>query len=124
MKIRLALPEDAENILKWNPELDMDALLYPTTDVVCAENGKPIAFLPVHLVGMLEGLVVNPSASKEAASMGTYEALDCIAERLAKRGARELYFFGDNEELARQAERLGFEKIEKPVYCLKLRGEE
>lgn len=127
MKIRMANEQDAERIIEWSRlniaknGFDPAVLLYPTTDIVVAENGTgPVLYMPVQLVGMLESLAPSPDATAESRSRALLAALRHIAEVGMKRGARELYFLASDAELAEQAERAGFERCEWPAYKLRL----
>lgn len=127
MNIRTAKPEDAENILRWGEEqkdinlFDPDVLLYPTTDVGCAENGKPIVYLPVQLAAVLESIVFNPAASERERSIALYKLVGAVLENAARSGVREAYFACKSEPMVKFAERLGFEALPKEWTIMRVR---
>lgn len=124
--VRLAKPEEAGTILKWmiansqRNNFDMDAVMYPSTMVLCAENGMPRVFMPMQAVFVLDSLGPDPA-------IGHCEQVVALAELLqaAKSLARgmkvgELYFIGSDPEVNKQAELRGFKRVELPVYRLKV----
>ena len=130
MTIRKAKPEDAQNILEWGlaqkekNELDVKALLYPSTEVFCAENGRPLAYLPVQFAAVLESIIVNPNVPNFAQIKAVYYLLDRILEQAAKQGIREAYFLGTDSQVSQLAETVGFKELPWKVYRIRLKGED
>ena len=128
MMIRKAKPEDAQNILEWGlaqqekNELDVNCLLYPSTEVLCAENGQAVAYLPVQLAAMLESVIVNPNVDRFYQNQALYYLVSRILEDAAKQGIREAYFLGTDEEISKLAEKVGFKELPWKVFRIRLRG--
>jgi hypothetical protein len=113
--IRIARPEDAEAIITWGAEHieDQRVLLYPTTQILCAENGTPLVYAPMHGV-----LVIDSLASKEGVPRGTQalalrEIVHAARQIAGRVGIKEILFFTgpDDGKLERLASRHGFEKL-------------
>lgn len=126
MNIRIAGQEDAQRIIEWSfanreaNDLDPDVLNYPLTEIFCAENGKPLGYLPAQLAAVLESFAPNPEATEQEKNAALYGLTDAIVETAANKGIKEIYFIGSNEEVNAFAERLGFKRIDLPVYRLKV----
>ena len=126
LKIRVARPEDAEQIAKWlvetpNNLFDEEILRYPTFSVVSAYNGDGnVAHLPSQLVVMMESLAVRPGASLLDAVQGFRDLVKAIELIASQRGIREIYFVCKDEDVLKIAQNHGFERIEFPVVRLRL----
>jgi hypothetical protein len=130
MIVRTATVQDASKIVTWSVcnkaanDLDMDVFSYPLMEIFCAENGSPVAYLPVQLAAILESFAPRPDATDAEKRRALHDLLSAILPAIEKRGVREVYFIASEDSLLKDAERLGFQKIEAPVYRLKLKGEE
>lgn len=122
MKLRMAVPADAEKIIAWSEankeksHFDAETLAYPLTEVLCAENGRATLFLPVQLVGMIEALAPNPESSERERSKALYLTLGALVSGAREQKVKELYFVGTDPELNTVAESAGFEELPWPVF--------
>lgn len=127
--VRPARAEDQDLFIKWakhKPALD-SGILKPEFNsyILCAFNNKGItAFLPIQSpqfvsVQMLETLISNPEASDLEIASAMRELVKHAITIGYLKECGELYFIGDHSETNKIAERI-FEKIEYPVYRLRL----
>lgn len=101
--------------------LDPQVLGYPSLAVLKAcHNGTTLAYLPVHHVVMMESLAPNPSPPNGSLALAVRQLVTVVAYNAYQKGAREIYFIGSDEETNKFAEKHGFEKLEMPIYRLKL----
>ena len=118
IKVEQIKPEDVAQMSEWmarlahRNNLDVSIFSYPATVTLKASNGKPLVYLPVQTVYMLESLALNPlnSAGETAAAL---RALFNVTEwEGRKAGHGEQYFLCADEETKAFAEHQGLEKIE------------
>jgi hypothetical protein len=125
LKLRIAVPEDAEQIVDWlnaNPanEFDPGILKYPTLQVLCSYNSEPVAYLPTQHALFLESVAMNPEAS-EADQPQALRDLVKGAELLAsKDGVKEIYFLATDPKVLKIAVDHGFQQLPWPLLRLKL----
>jgi len=126
-KIRFAYQEEMPTVKQWleaNPagDFDQDILGYPTLKVICCYREQPDTYLPVHQAMIMEtvGFRKELGLLDRAASVRDLtKASELIASSL---GIREIYFLGGAEGMGELAMRqAGFEKLDTPVYRLKLK---
>lgn len=123
MIIRTALPEEASEVLDWMQKNtisefgvgDAEALSNPLTVVLCAENGRRLAYVPVQLVGMIMPIGFNPEATPEERQEAVYESLDAIITQAKQNSVCEIMFYSDDEKIIRRAEHIGFRKVKGVV---------
>jgi len=123
MIIRIAGQEDAQKIIEWMQKNeiaefgvgDAEALSHPLTEIFCAENGKPLAYIPVQLVGMLMPIGFNPESTPEERKDAVYTSLDAIITQIRKYKVRELIFYSDDEKAIERAESIGFRQVKGVV---------
>lgn len=101
--------------------LDKGVFDYPTIRVMAAMNGKVLGYLPYHNVLMLESFSPNPDASDAEKAEACRQFIKTAYNVAWANGIREIYYFGNDEQLNRVAERHGFEKIEFPVFRMKVK---
>lgn len=114
LKVRFADKDDHAQVIEWinrNQSFDPGILKYPTLQLICAHNGKPISFLPVHRGLILESLASNPWAT-ELEKAEALKDLTKAAELLASSyGIKELYFMVSDKDVQKIAENHGFETV-------------
>ena len=87
MKLRWAKPEDVKQIVDWSlanaehSQFDPQTLTYPLLDVICAENGKAVLYVPVQLVAMIEALAPNPEATQREKNTALFETLKALLKK-------------------------------------------
>ena len=124
-------PIDAEDVKEFKQLLqqnagkngfDPDILGYPNLEIIKAQkNGLNLAFLPVQHAIVAESVAISPQASQEEAALAMRDMMQVVMFGAYKGGIREIYFLGSDEATSKMAEKRGFEKIEVPVFRLKLR---
>jgi len=93
---------------------------YPCTEVLVAENGQPLVFMPIQQVVMMDALAPKPGIEKREMALALKELVKMTAFVAHRAKLRELYFFSADEDVNAMAERYGFEKLENPMLRLKL----
>lgn len=125
--VRPLQQNEIETFEKWmeaNAErslLDREIFQYPTVRVLAAQNGKVLGYLPYHSVLTLESFSPNPDATDSERAEACRQFVKMIYSVAWTNGVREIYYFGNDQQLNRIAERHGFEKIECPVYRLRVK---
>jgi hypothetical protein len=134
--VRPTRPEDSEKFTEWyskHPSFDPDVIRFPETYTLCAYraprckdgNGKIIGFMPVQSLSfvssqVLDSLIINP----EATNLEIAEAMRELVKQAIflghLKGCGMVYFVGDHPETNKIAEKI-FEKVEYPVYRLRLK---
>lgn len=125
LKIGYLRDEDQRTFIEWVNSTpgnlwDQDVLKYPTLQVICAYNGRPVAFLPMQQAMMLESLAVSekaPLLDKAQAFRDLVKAAELTA---SAKGIRELYFICRDDNVLKIAEGHGFERIVFPLVRMKL----
>ncbi len=126
LKIRLAGPEDTQEIVDWlngtkGNLFDPGILRYPSLRTLCAYNGNAVAYLPTQRTLFLESLAVNP-ASPLLDRAQAFRDLVKGSELLASSdGIRELYMLCEDENVLNVAEGHGFERVPYPLVRMKLK---
>ena len=93
---------------------------YPCTEVLVAENGQPLVFLPIQQAVVMDALAPKPGIEKREMALALKELVKMTAFMAHRAHLREIMFFSADEDVNEMAERYGFEKIEHPVLRLKL----
>lgn len=116
LKIRMAEHGEHTQVAEWakaNPTANFDSRImqYPTLQVLCSYNGKPVSYAPFHRVLVMESLAVSPEASfpERAQSLRDFiKAAELIA---SANGIKEIHFQVSDEAVKTIAENHGFETI-------------
>jgi hypothetical protein len=110
-----ALVKTEENLL------DPEVLLYPaTTTLKATKDGKPVVFMPVQRVHMLESLGIVDGASETDVALALKELVQIVRFEAKSCGEGELYMFCREESTRKFAEHNGFELVNIPAYRMKL----
>lgn len=122
LKLRWATPEDTQAIewLEATPEFDRNILSYPTTRVLCSYNSKPVAYLPMQNVLMLETLAVDPGTDLLQAAQAARDLVKGAEVVASSNNMKEIYFLCTNDDVTTMATNHGFEVLEWKVARLKL----
>lgn len=129
-------PATAQDIAKLDERLrntpdnlfDADILTYPDkVKFYCARNGRPLVFLPVQNVLMLESLGVEPDATELEVAKSIEVLMKYIVGKSLDLAYNELYFLCRNPRVSLCAQRHGFEtvmsdeKLQVTLFRLKVR---
>jgi hypothetical protein len=124
LKIRFARPEERVILLDWLNanalnRFDPGIMSYPTLQVLCAYGDEPEAYLPVQRALVLESYAPKPNMGipNPGAIRDLMKASELVADG---HGIREIYFIGGEGGMGELAERHGFEKLDVPVYRMRL----
>jgi len=131
--VRPAVPDDAALFLEWqraNPNFDPAAALTPDSfTLVAFDNIGQLAFLPIQRPAVidsrpirpyvLESMAFRPGVSNLQIANAMRELIQAAITLGFVAGVGEIYFIGDHDNTNKFAEQI-FEKIEYPVYRLKL----
>jgi hypothetical protein len=127
--VRPTRPEDAEKFSEWaknTPNLDTSVFRLPETYTLCAyDDTGVLGFIPVQTPAiastqMLESVVFRPGISDMVITGVMRELVHSVILVSYMKNAGELYFIGDHPETNKIAEKI-FEKVEYPVYRLRLK---
>ena len=125
-KIRFAYQQEIPLLSQWleaNPSGDFDPeiLGYPTLKIVVCYRDEPEACLPIQQAVVMETVGFSKNLSnldKAAAIRDMVKATELVASSL---GIREIYFLGGQDGIGELAMRQGFEKLDVPIYRLKVK---
>ena len=127
--VRPARPEDSILFAEWyknSPSFNPEVIQFPETYVLCAfDRGKILGFMPVQSLSyvssqVLDSLVMNPEATNLEIAGAMRELVKHAITIGYMKNCDQIYFIGDHPETNSIAERI-FEKVEFPVYRLKLK---
>jgi|SRR5882762_1721867 len=129
--VRPATAEDAPDFIKWSVAnqgnaFDPEAGQYPDSFTLCAFDTKgPLAYLPVQQPMfvepmMLESLAVRPDSTNVEIASALKELIQACVTIGYMKGTGEMYFLGSNEDTNRFAENTLFEKLDMPIYRLRM----
>lgn len=95
-------------------------VLYPDTKFIVAESDQPLLFVPVQSVYMMGSL-----GHKDVPPLQLATAMRQVVATLVwesrKQGRGDIYFVGGNEHSDTFAENNGFERVDKPVFRMRLK---
>ena len=124
LKIRFFREDEVSQLQSWlaaNPagRYDADILTYPTLQVLCSYSDQGAeAYLPVQRSLVLETYAPKPGTVNAQAVRDLMKGAEIIA---SGHGIREIYFLGGDNGMGELAMRqAGFEKLDVPVYRLKV----
>lgn len=103
-----------------NSLFDPRVLEYPNTAVLKAFKGKPVGYIPVQTVAVLESFAPDPAASDYERAEALRELVKAAALLGWGVGIREIHFIVSDEATAQLALKRGFEEIPQKVLRLKL----
>lgn len=124
--VRPVRKTDVSQFVEWSRDtknnlFDPEVVNYPSTLVRVAYNClHSIVFVPVQRPMMLEALAINPEATEMEVAAGLKELTQDAVSKAHDLGAGEIYFLCRDEVTSAFAEKHGYEKINVPVYRIKL----
>jgi hypothetical protein len=127
--VRPAKVADSEKCAKWaiqnldRNKLDAKVMEYPSTFTLAAytEDG-PVMFMPVQTPLMMESVCMDPEASDMNQAQALKELVQALVTQAHLKGIGEIYFVGSDERTSAFAENQLFEKVEAPVYRVRIRN--
>ena len=93
---------------------------YPCTEVLVAENGQPLVFMPIQQAVVMDSLAARPGIEKREMALALKELVKMTAFMAHRANLREIMFFSADKDVNAMAERYGFERVESPTLRLKL----
>ena len=126
--VRPVTPADIPQFSEWyskHDSFDPSIFQFPETYVLCAFKDKVIGYMPVQALSfvstqVLDSLVMNPDATNLEIAGGMRELFKHAITIGYLKDCGEMYFIGNHPETNSIAERY-FEKVEYPVYRLRLK---
>lgn len=95
--------------------------LYGSTFTLCAFNEDgPLVYMPVQQPFFLESLGVRPDADNVDIAAALKAMVQSTVTQAFLKGVGEIYFLGSNPLTDAFAERHGFEKLDFPIYRMKI----
>lgn len=120
--------ENAKQYIKWawhsrdRSSLDASVLSYPRACMATAyQDGKPILFVPLHPVLMMESLADDPELNNRQRALGLWRVAEQLDKAMKDTGIRETYFLTKDREYANKVCKHGFEEV-KGFIVLKRKG--
>jgi hypothetical protein len=120
--------EESLEALEWIKQnadknnIDWAVVNYPSTTLLKATDGdRNILHLPVQTVYLLESLGISPDASPLDVARALYAVMQVVRWESKKNGHGEIYFVGSDEQTNECAEKHGFEKLQLPVYRMRVK---
>lgn len=98
--------------------LDMDVLSYPATTLMCAyakSSMRPLLYIPVQQVYMMDGMGVSPTASPLEVAAGLEQVVKSVHWESFKQGLGEIYAPIVDEGLQGVMKRHGFATMDYEV---------
>lgn len=101
--------------------IDPKVLEYPATETIVAEKeGREIVYLPVQVCYVLESLGIAPDASVTEIAGALDKLISASVFAARSSGHGEIYWLCSDESTCKFAERHGAEKVNIPVYRVKV----
>ena len=122
-EIIVTLPDTAESkqIVDWlnaNDSTEYQALIGECR-IMKAANSKPLSYLLSRVVEMV-AVAPNPEADEFQRAESVRQLVKAVVLQASQAGIKEVWFRGDDAVLNRMAERHEFEKVEGPVFRLRI----
>lgn len=124
--VRPILPEEAQTFYDWavenpNNEFDPEVPKFPSSTTWCAyDKTGPLAYQTLQQPIMLESLATRPGLPPIQVSSLLKELTQNAISFASQRGVGEIYFLGSDDNTNQFACNKIFEKVDLPVYRLKL----
>lgn len=100
---------------------DPKVLDYPRTQVYEAyTREKSLVYCPVQQLMLMESLAINPGNSFAETAAALKQMVLTVAWESRQRGQGEVHFLCEDKQTAEFAERHEFEKVDIPLYRLRL----
>lgn len=124
--VRPARQSESKQYLEWSRStegnaFDPEVAARPSTFTLVAYNPESsIAYMPVGQVFTMESLGIKPGATDLEKAFSVRELMKAVVLQAHIKGIGEIYFIGSSPLTNAFAAERGFEKIEYPVYRMKL----
>ncbi len=127
--VRPAISKDVEQCAKWavqnldRNKLDPEVMNYPSTFMMAAYDSEDgvLMYMPVQTPLMMESVCVNPEVSDRKQALALKELVQALVTSCHVQGRGEVYFIGSDDRTSAFAENQLFERINVPVYRIKIR---
>jgi len=125
--VRPAQAEEAQQFIDWakeNPvnEFDPEVAKFPSSVTWAAyDQDGPVAFQTIQRPLVLESLAPRPGLSKTQTASVLRELTQNAVTQCHLQGAGEIYFLGSDPATDEFAQNWIFEKVEFPVYRVRLK---
>jgi hypothetical protein len=127
MPLTVFPPEDQKQFGAWIwgvrkiTQFDMDVIGYPRTCMAKASsNGRPLLYVPVTPVLMLESLAPDPELTKSQKALALWRIVEEMDGVMKLTGMYETYFITKDRDFADKAIDAGFEEVKDIVLKRKL----
>ncbi len=120
LKLRFAAPQDALEWLENVPDFDKGIMSYPSLRMLCAYNGEPVGYLPIHKAVMLESLALKPGIGQLEGAAAMRDLVKGAELNASSDGISEIYFIGNDKSVVDIAVKNGFEVLPWPVLRMRL----
>src|SRR6266850_234937 len=126
--VRQAEKRDIDKCTKWavqnleRNKIDPKVIEYPSTFTLAAYDSEDgvILFMPVQTPLMMESVCVNPEVSDRKQALALKEIVQALVTSCHLQGRGEIYFLGSDERTSAFAENQLFERINVPVYRVRI----
>jgi hypothetical protein len=116
------IQQASEALAHTNQNLfDPVVLSYPSTVILKASDGeRALVFMPVQQCQVWESLGISPQASELETAAALKALTHVLRFKALENGQKEIYFICTEESTQKFAEKHGFERINSPVFRMKL----
>ena len=125
--VEKAQPEDRDELIKFmdsTPENLCDPKVFgysSLTTLKAVKEGKPLVFLPIHTVFMLESLAICPNNGAVETATALAELVKIVRWEAVNAGHGELWFACKEASTQAFAEKHGFERVDVPMFKMRLK---
>lgn len=125
--VEKAKPEDSEALIAAmdsTPQnlVDHKVYEYPATSTLKAvKDGKPLVFMPIHPVFMLESLGIVSQNSAVDTALALSELVKTVRWEAHNKGHGEIFFACSEPTTQAFAEKHGFERVNVPMFKMRIR---
>lgn len=125
--VEKAQPEDSDALIAAmdsTPEnlCDPSIFKYPvTTSLKAVKDSKPLVFMPIHPVFMLESLAITKDNSSVDTAVALAELVKTVRWEAYNAGHGEMFFACAEPSTQAFAEKHGFERVNVPMYKMRIR---
>ena len=127
MPLSVFPPEERQLFSDWawkfreQTQFDMDVLAAPRACIARAESeGKPVLYVPVQPVLMLESLCPYPELTKNKKALALWRIVEQMDDVMRCTGMMETYFVTQDDQFAERAIAAGFTEVKGHVLKRKL----
>lgn len=123
--VRRITEHDTPQLAQWLTETphnyyDQAVYFYPHTVTLVAASDRNLVYMPIQRTITLESLAVNPDTTNGEKAIAMVELIRTAVYEASLQGVKEIYFVATNPDTAHFAERRKLERIQHPVYRIKV----